>query len=127
MLKASITNFIDVSSVFIVLGGTLAATLNAYPLNMVINTFKVTLKILFGFQVDFITTLQEMIKIAMVARKEGPLALEKYETDDGFLKKGLGLVADGTKADILRRMMEIDRDAIERAPFRKPGHSRKDG
>ena len=53
--------------------------------------------------------LQEMLKIATVARKEGPLALEKYKSPDQFLQKGLGLVADGTKGDVLRRMMELER------------------
>ena len=115
LLKASIMNFIDPSSVLIVIGGTIAATLVAYPLKSVINTIKTSLKIVFGFKVDYIETLQEMLKIATLARKEGPLALEKYATEDALLRKGLMLVADGTKGDVLKSIMELERDTtIER-------------
>ncbi|MBU2552441.1 MAG: MotA/TolQ/ExbB proton channel family protein [Proteobacteria bacterium] len=115
LLKASIVNFIDVSSIFIVFGGTFAATLNAFPLASVINAIKTSFKIFFGHRIDFVATLRDMLKVAVLARKEGMLALEKYKTDDMFLKKGLGLVADGTKGQVLREIMELERDiTIER-------------
>jgi chemotaxis protein MotA len=113
LLKASITNFIDISSILIVFGGTIASTLNAFPLNGVITALKTSIKVIFGHKVDFIGTFQEMLKIASMARKEGPLALEKYKTEDMFLKKGMGLVADGTRGEVLQRILELERDAIE--------------
>ena len=113
MINASIMNFIDIPSILIVIGGTTSATLVSFPLKSVFSALKISIKILFGYKISFIETLQEMIKISMVARKEGPLALEKYDTDDEFLKKGLMLVADGTKGDVLRRMLELERDALE--------------
>ncbi len=113
MLKASLMNFIDPSSIFIVFGGTFAATLNSYPLTSVTTALKTSIQIFFGHRIDFIETLKEMLKIAMMARKEGPLALEKYKTDDAFLKKGLGLVADGTKGPVLQQILELERDATE--------------
>ena len=112
MLNASITNFLDIPSILIVFGGTTAATLNSFPLGSVINALKTSAKIFFGHSINFVATLQEMLKIATVARKEGPLALEKYKTGDAFLKKALGLVADGTKGEVLRRILELERDAI---------------
>ena len=41
------------------------------------------------------------------------MALEKYKTEDPFLKKGLGLVADGTKGDALKQILELERDFME--------------
>ena len=113
MLKASVVNFIDVSSFLIVFGGTTAATLVAYPLASVINALKISIKIFFGHRIDYTATLQEMMKVASLARKEGPLALEKYKTEDPFLKKGLGLVADGTKGQTLASILILERDTME--------------
>ena len=113
MLKASVMNFIDPSSFLIVFGGTTAATLNAFPLPSVINALKTSVSILFGHRINFVGTLQEMIKIANMARKEGPLALEKYKTDDLFLKKGLTLVSDGTRGQVLKSILELERDITE--------------
>jgi chemotaxis protein MotA len=112
MINASITNFLDIPSIMIVFGGTIAATLNSFPLGSVMNALKTSAKIFFGHSVDFVETLREMLKIATMARKEGPLALEKYKAGDPFLQKALGLVADGTKGEVLRRILELERDAI---------------
>ncbi len=113
LLKTSIMAFIDVASLLIVGGGTLAATLNSFPLSSVIGALKTSIRILFAHRIDFVKTLQEMFQVATLARKEGPLGLEKHETSDAFLKKGLGLVADGTKGPAIKSIMEMERDAIE--------------
>lgn len=113
LLKASILNFIDIASILIVVGGTVAATLNSFPMKSVIGAFKTSLKILFGHKVDHVKTLQDMLMIANLARKEGPLALEKFKTEDAFLKKGLMLVADGTRGPSLKSILELERDVLE--------------
>jgi chemotaxis protein MotA len=113
LLKASITNFVDISSILIVFGGTISATMISFPLPNVIQTGKTFTRIFFGHTVDLTSTVQEMMKIATLARKEGPLALEKYKVDDVFLQKGLGLVADGTRGEVLQHMLSIERDYVE--------------
>lgn len=112
MLKASIINFIDPASILIVFGGTVSATLISFPLKSVINAMKTSIKIIFGHKIDYIVTLQEMMKIANMARKDGVLALEKYKSDNPFLKKGLGLVADGTKGEVIVSIMSLERDTM---------------
>ena len=113
LLKASISNFIDISSILIVFGGTVAATLNSFPLASVLNAFKTSLKIFFVHKINYVETLREMLRVAAIARKDGPLGLERHKTEDIFLKKGLALVADGTAGGVIRGIMEMERDTVE--------------
>ncbi|MEW5722034.1 MAG: MotA/TolQ/ExbB proton channel family protein [Thermodesulfobacteriota bacterium] len=113
LINAPIKAFFDLPSVFIVFGGTIAATLNSFPLGSVINALKTSFKIFFGHRIDYIATMQEMLKIAQLARKNGPVALEKYKTEDKILQKGLMLAADGTRGRVLREILELERDTTE--------------
>ena len=113
LLKADFSSFFDLTGVIVVFGGTIAATLNSYPMQSVINAFKTSIKIFFSHRIDYIAILKEMIKLASIARKNGAVALEQYKTNDSYLKKALTLVADDTKPTIVKQILELERDAIE--------------
>jgi len=113
LLKASLVNFIDLAGIFIVFGGTTASTLNAFPMQSVFHALRISIKIFFSHRIDYTGVLREMIKLSALARKNGPVAMEKYKTDDAFLKKALTLTADGTGGEVLRQILELEREAIE--------------
>ncbi|MDR1047859.1 MAG: motility protein A [Treponema sp.] len=54
--------------------------------------------------------IQKMMSFSEKARREGLLALEDEleDLDDEFMKKGLRLVVDGTDAEIIRSLMELE-------------------
>ena len=54
--------------------------------------------------------VDEIAGLAEIARKQGPIGLEKVEIDDPFLAKGVRYVADGYDADFIRDNLERDRD-----------------
>ena len=54
--------------------------------------------------------VDELAGIAEIARKQGPVGLEKVETPDPFLAKGIRYVADGYDMDFIRDNLERDRD-----------------
>ena len=54
--------------------------------------------------------VDEIAGLAEVARKQGPIGLEKVEIDDPFLAKGIRFVADGYDANFIRDNLERDRD-----------------
>ena len=54
--------------------------------------------------------VDELASIAEVARKSGPVGLEKITPEDPFLAKGIRFVADGYDADFIRDNLERDRD-----------------
>ena len=54
--------------------------------------------------------VDELANLAEVARKQGPVGLEKVEIDDPFLAKGMRYVADGYDLNFIRDNLERDRD-----------------
>lgn len=104
------------AAILIIFVGTVAALLNAFPLNelkKVPALFKVI------FTDSKLITIKELIPIftewAMLARREGLLALEERaeEIEDPFLKRGLKMVVDGQPQEMIREMMEEEIAAME--------------
>jgi chemotaxis protein MotA len=54
--------------------------------------------------------VDEIARLAEVARKQGPIGLEKEDIEDPFLAQGMRYVADGYDANFIRDTMERDRD-----------------
>src|ERR1700732_963642 len=54
--------------------------------------------------------VEELARIAEIARKQGPVGLEKVETNEPFLAKGIRYVADGYDLEFIRDNLERDRD-----------------
>jgi chemotaxis protein MotA len=115
LLGGSLSGFIDMPSVAVVIGGTLGALLINFPLPKflsMISLFKKTF--LFSLE-DPDTVIGKMVGYAERARREGMLALEEdseNEADD-FLRKGLRLAVDGTDPQLLEKILETDVEQIE--------------
>jgi chemotaxis protein MotA len=102
--------FGDLSSVFIVLGGTIASTIVAYrgkSLKLLKTVFTMAFK---KVDVDLKQDIEMLISIANVARREGLLALEDTmtEVDNPFLKKGIMLIVDGTDTELIKNILETE-------------------
>src|SRR2546430_16811621 len=54
--------------------------------------------------------VDELARIAEIARKQGPVGLKKVETDEPFMAKGIRYVADGYDLEFIRDNLERDRD-----------------
>lgn len=107
--------FIDGPSVFIVIGGTIAALLVAYPLPKLLAGLK-TIKYAFSKQeIDPTEVIKKINDLALSARKEGLLALEEIaqNMEDPFLQKGILLIVDGTDAELLRSILETEIAFVE--------------
>ena len=103
--------FISEHAMIIIFGGSFSATLIRFPLVAMLHGLPLGVK--FAFSMRATTTrelVDEIAGIAEVARKSGPVGLEKVETDDPFLAKGVRFVADGYDADFIRDNLERDRD-----------------
>ena len=102
--------FWDPGSAFIVIGGTLAATLINYPLNDVLGIGGVLKNALFYKAPSPGETIKQLVHFAEMARREGILFLEKEmaNIEDPFLKQGLQLAVDGTEPDLMRSIMSTE-------------------
>jgi chemotaxis protein MotA len=93
--------FYDVHAVIIIFGGSFAATLIRFPFSAIIHGMPLGAK--FAFTMSRLTArdlVDELARIAEVARKQGPVGLEKIEADDPFLAKGIRYIADGYDLDL---------------------------
>ena len=89
--------FVDLPSVFIVIGGTLGVTLIQFPLASVLGVIKVVMKVFFAGSQDAAAVIPTLVDFSGRARRDGILALEQAakESSDPFLGKGIQLAVDG--------------------------------
>ncbi len=115
LLNGNLGAFVDPASIMIVLGGTLAATLVAFPIPQVKDIIKLTQKTFANRDTNPGKIINDIITLANKARKEGLLSLEEAteSLEDEFLKKGLMLVVDGTDPELVRNLLETELDFIE--------------
>ncbi len=106
-----VNDFVDVPSVIITIGGSLAGTLACNKLPDFINGLKgITLSIKEPAVGNPAEVISNIINLSNISRKEGLLALEEatHDMEDEFLKKGINLVVDGTDPDLVRGILETD-------------------
>jgi len=115
LIEGNLSAFWSLSSLMIVLGGTMAATLINYPLALVIGTFKVIRIAFSNHNSDPGEVINLLVNFAEKARREGLLALEAEAEviDESFLKKGIELIVDGTDPELVRNILETELNFIE--------------
>ncbi len=102
--------FIDGASIFVVIGGMLAALFVAHPMSE-IKGFTKTGKKLVSYPLDNPAELiKKLVRYAELARKNGILALDGATDaqDDPFMSKGIQLAVDGIDPDQIRETMETE-------------------
>ncbi|VAW56222.1 Flagellar motor rotation protein MotA [hydrothermal vent metagenome] len=100
--------FINVPSLLIVIGGSVAVVLMQFTLGQFFGAFKVGLKAFFHKSIDAGELIEQAGVLANVARKEGMMALESQEISNPFLNKGIQLCVDGHPPDLVRKMLSKD-------------------
>jgi chemotaxis protein MotA len=113
LMGGDISTFIDYHAAIVIFGGATAATLIRFPLSSMVHGLPLGLK--YAFTMRRLTArdlVDEIARLADVARKAGPLGLEKEEVEDAFLAKGVRYVADGYDAAFIRDAMERERETF---------------
>jgi len=111
LLGGDLEMFVSEHAMIIIFGGSFAATLIRFPLSAMLHGLPLGAKYAFTLRRKTARDLvDELANIAEVARKQGPVGLEKVEIDDPFLAKGIRFVADGYDLNFIRDNLERDRD-----------------
>lgn len=108
-------SFIDFPSLQIVVGGTAAAMLLAYPLSTLKQFPSIVKQAFFNTGADAPEIIKTLVGFADKARREGILSLEDsaQKIEDQFLKKGIQLAVDGTEPDLIRDILRTEMVYIE--------------
>jgi chemotaxis protein MotA len=119
LLGGSIVAFINIPSVLIVMGGTAAATMVAYPLSDFLGVFKTATKV-FMFKIQPAEEIiSNLVETSNKARKGGLLSIEGdiQTTSDPYLAQALQMTVDGVKtadiAAIMQKKMELTKKNLD--------------
>ena len=102
--------FFQWSSVFIVIGGVVCATLVNYPVKAVFNLRSVLKNVIRAEVYDITGTIQKIIDLAEKSRKNGLLSLEAdlSSIESAFLRDGVELAINEREASRLRTFLSLD-------------------
>jgi chemotaxis protein MotA len=111
LMGGDLRMFVDLHAFIVIFGGSGAATVIRFPFVAMFHGLPMGMK--YAFTVRRWTPrelVDEIANLAEIARKQGPIGLEKVEVEDPFLAKGMRYIADGYDATFIRDNLERDRD-----------------
>ena len=110
LIDGILGDYVNMASIFIVFGGVIASTIVSYPMDALKNLGKLIGNAFKLKKVDFQADIENIVKIANVARREGILALEETvsEMNDPFMQKGIMLIIDGSDPELVKSVLETE-------------------
>jgi len=107
-------NFLDIPSVLIVFGGTIAAVVAGNPAKRLAAFPKHISIALNQKKFNPVMVIDDLVECAQIARKNGLLALEEKvnQVADPFFKKAIMLIVDGNDADKVRGILTSDMEEL---------------
>jgi len=110
VFSGHLLSFLDPTSLAIVLGGTLGATLIHFPVYDIAQAWEAFKGVLFIKLYHPMERIQHLVELSQKVRQEGLLVLESEarRTDDPFLRRALELTVDGQQHDDVKRVLETE-------------------
>lgn len=114
-IGGSLLPFVNVPSLMITVGGSLAALLINFPLARVLGVISVVKNCFFSRLPEANEVITQFADFAKVARRDGLLALEQRfdAIQDPFLKHGLELVVGGSSREEMDSLLQLEIVYIE--------------
>ncbi len=109
--------FWSAPSAAIVIGGTGAAVMIAYPLNELLRVMGLGVRVFLIKKADNYELIELMVGVCNVARKGGVLAIESKlkDVDNDFLKKGLEMTVDGKDEATVNALLKREMKQIQKS------------
>jgi chemotaxis protein MotA len=126
-LGGSSSDFLNSPSALIVVMGTLSVTLIKFPLSKFVLAFGIAGKAFVHKELSSQELMDEIMALAKTLKKKGPLALEQEKISNPFLEKGVRLIVDGFKPEVIRQVLEkeitltLEQQGIGRNLFKSIG------
>jgi chemotaxis protein MotA len=115
----SVAILLQGASLLIVLGGTVGAVMLQNPFKVFSMGFRMGSWAFFTPKISQQKMIYQLSAWSNVARRDGVLKLEDQidELNDPFVRKGLQLLVDGTSAEKIRNVLDIDLQTYEQSHF----------
>ncbi len=111
-IGGSASMFVNIPSLFIVMGGTAMVVLIKFTLSQYFGAFKVAVNAFRSSLQKPEEIIPQIVEMSSVARKEGLLALEEIEISNPFLQSGVNLLIDGSSPEDTRKLLTKDKKEI---------------
>lgn len=110
-----ITTFVNLPSMLIVGGGTVAATAIAFPTRELKLIFSVSRRVFRNPKTEMQSIMKFLLECGVAARRSGNLVLEDMAKKTGWkpIQKGLGLIADGTDSNTITEILNTEQKNME--------------
>lgn len=114
-LHGSATDFVDLPGALVAFGGSFSALFISFPARKVLGVFDVVKNCFHHRLPDPRQEIRRLAELAVIARRDGLLALEDRlgEIDDPFLVRGLELVIDSTPRARIEEILHTELSCIE--------------
>lgn len=115
LMGSDMASFINIPSVFITVGGTIAATLINFPLPHVVKTMGVVKNTLVFRLPSHDSVIKQILYFTEKVAKEGTLGLESEleNINYPFFKRGIMFVVDGVNVNIISNVLKKDIDNMK--------------
>ena len=113
-IGGSQSNFYNLPSLMIVVGGTAAAIFVNFPVEEVATAIRGGFRTFFGRGITPAQTVDTMVRIAELSRRIGLLALENIQTENNVLKKACQLISDNASPHIIHDVLFIEIASMKR-------------
>ncbi len=112
--KSELSNFVDVGSVVMVIGGAMCAAMISFPIRNLLGIARVVKKTIFVKSGDPKALIKDLVGYAEVARRDGILALEDTlkGVDDTFIVTGIQMAIDGTDPEVIEQILVSEWEAV---------------
>jgi chemotaxis protein MotA len=108
-------SYLDIASIFMVIGGSFAALMVSSPLSRVLGVARFLSHAINTVNWEEEKIISNLVNFSEKARREGLLALEDdlEAVEEQFMKKGIQLVVDGTDPDIIKNILYTDLNQLQ--------------
>ncbi len=108
-------SFLDLPSIFIVIGGTFGVTTASFSFKDVLGSARTTINTMFRLQKDTNKIAVQLLQLAQISRYRGVLSMQNYLTtvaNQPTLHKGLLMVIDGNTGEEVEHIMQREIHAV---------------
>lgn len=116
-LGGDVRNFLNVPGMMIVFGGTAATTLLTFRFKDVMGAFKAAVFVFSQTKEDAMKTVETMVKLCKLSRREGLIKIGDVKTESRFLKKACQLIADSSEAETIRTVLTNEIESLKLRHF----------